>query len=155
MGLFGTAPAKLVLGVKATTSYRAAHPFQNNMSSFQDSLRALLNALDLIEAEHEEVTDTDVREQMAESVHRAFFLKEAGYALPQTFGMFSRAGDAAVRGALQGFLSALPGVDSQSPQERLAAFQDAAVRSSEGSMYDEYFGHADSVVVGSWSPGAA
>jgi hypothetical protein len=96
---------------------------------------------------HEEVGDTDVREQMYDAVHRGFIVPQPGYELPAKFGMFSDEGDKLVRVALQKFL-AHPDVVAaakslKTPEARLAGFQDTDVESSEGNTYDEYFGYAE------------
>jgi hypothetical protein len=111
------------------------------------ALLQLINALDGVFEEHEEVGDTDVREQMYDAVHKGFILPQAGYSLPPKFGMFTDDGDKLVRLALQKFL-AHPDVMALSkslptPEERLAAFQDPDVTSTEANTYDEYFGHSE------------
>ena len=41
----------------------------------KDTLKKLLDTLDSISEEHEEVTDTDVRDQMYEAVYHGFILQ--------------------------------------------------------------------------------
>ena len=118
-----------------------------NARAMKKALKQLLNALDKIFEEHEELGDTAVREAMYEAVHKGFIVPRAGYELPQEFGMFEPAGNRKVRAALAKFL-AHPDVVAaaktlRTPRERLDAFQDSGVESSEGNTYDEYFGHAD------------
>lgn len=109
------------------------------------ALKELLDALDQVCEQHEELGDTDVRERMAEAIEKAFALKEPGYRLPRRFGMFSRQGDAKVRAALVAFLMhpevALATRTLETPEARLAAFQDGTVTSSRGSTFDTYFGY--------------
>ncbi len=107
-------------------------------------LKNLLNKLDAISKEHEEVGDTDVREQMSEAVYEGFIVQTPGYVLPAEFGMFESEGDIAVRVALSEFIPAACGSDISTPQKRFAAFQDGFVLSDAGNSYDEYFGHSDS-----------
>ena len=111
------------------------------------ALRQLINALDKIFEEHEEVGDTAVREEMYDAVHKSFIVPQAGYKLPAKFGMFSVEGDKLVRTALQKFLAhpdvAAASKSLKTPEARLAAFQDMDVESSEGNIYDEYFGYAE------------
>jgi hypothetical protein len=111
------------------------------------ALKQLINTLDKVFEEHEEVGDTDVREQMYEAVHKVFIVQQEGYTLPDRFGMFSDEGEKKVRAALVKFLvhpDVLAASKSlKTPEERLAAFQDADVESSEGNTYDEYFGHSE------------
>jgi hypothetical protein len=107
------------------------------------ALRHALNQLDAIAEEHEEVNDTDVREQIAEAIYHGFIVQTSSYALPNEFGMFHPAGDAAVRAVLAEFLSAACSAGISTPQKRLAALQDVSVLSDAGNAYDEYFGHSD------------
>ncbi len=110
----------------------------------EKSLQKLLNRLDGIMEKHEEVQDTDVREQLHEAMYNAFVLAKADYELPEEFGMYTKTGNKSVRSALATFLkkandmAAKAGLDSE--QIRLAAFQDIDVTSENGSTYDEYFG---------------
>jgi hypothetical protein len=61
--------------------------------------------------------------------------------------MFSDEGNALVKAALSRFLTHPDLVAAtknlKTPRERLDAFQDLEVESSEGNNYDEYFGYAD------------
>lgn len=107
------------------------------------ALKNLLDRLDAVSNVHEEVGDTDVREQMFEAIYRGFIAESPGYTLPARFGMFERPGDAAVRAALSEFISTACAAGISTPEQRFAAFQDDSVRSDAGNAYDEYFGHAD------------
>jgi hypothetical protein len=111
------------------------------------ALKQLINALDKVFDEHEEVGDTAVRESLSEAVRNLFIVPRPGYALPDEFGMFSEAGNRAVRTALRTFLGhpdvAAAAIRLRTPKERLDAFQDVSVESSDGNTYDEYFGHAE------------
>jgi hypothetical protein len=107
-----------------------------------------LDSLDgVVAAGHEEVMDTAVREQLHEAVFKTLVEPEAGYRLPEEFGMFSEEGNAKVRRILGKFL-AHPEVEAAkklgTAKERLEAFGDLEVESSEGTTYDEYFGYNDS-----------
>jgi hypothetical protein len=114
-----------------------------SMGTLQPELMILLNRLDSIIKEHEEVGDTDVREQMYEAVYHGFIVQTPGYTLPAEFGMFEPAGDASVRAALAEFIPTARALGISTPEQRFAAFQDDSVRSDAGSQYDEYFGHSD------------
>jgi hypothetical protein len=117
------------------------------------ALKQLINALDKIFEDHEEVGDTAVREFMYAAVHQSFIDPKPGYELPTEFGMFSEEGDRKVRAALKKFLThpevAEAAIKLKIPKERLDAFQDDDVESSEGNKYDEYFGYAESPGLGS------
>lgn len=113
------------------------------------ALKALLDALDRVAEEHDEIYDTDVREQMAEAVMQGWVLQTEGWELQEDLGLFSDEGNGAVREVLAAFLeSARQGQDAEdldTPARRLFAFQDPAVKSADGSPYDEYFGHRDAL----------
>ena len=109
----------------------------------KNALRNLLNELDSIAEEHEEIIDTDVRENMGDALHHAYLEPTAGYALPDDYEMEQPEGNAAIKAALMKFVAA---AKAESPslatrEARLAAFQDLEVESEAGNTYDEYFGH--------------
>jgi hypothetical protein len=68
-------------------------------------LKRILDDLDEISERHEEVFDTDVREQMYVAIRKGFIMPDAGYIVPATFGMFSTRGDCRVREAIVNFLA--------------------------------------------------
>jgi len=111
------------------------------------ALKKLIDDLDAISEEHDEVLDTDVREQMADSVRQTFINPTPGYTLPDTYGMFSDEGNEMVRSTLQAFfqhpevLAATKSLTTS--QARLDAFQDIEVESENGNTYDEYFGYSE------------
>jgi hypothetical protein len=119
----------------------------STMANMKQALKQLLNALDRIYENNEELGDTAVREQMYEAVYKSFIDPQAGYALPEEFGMFSAAANKKVKAALEKFLAhpqvIVAAKELKTPKERLDAFQDADVESSEGNIYEEYFGAAD------------
>ena len=112
------------------------------------ALKQLLNALDKLIEEQEEVGDTAVREAMYDAVHKSFIVPQPGYVLPVEFEMFREEGNKKVREAVAKFLThpdvAAAAKKLKTPKERLDAFQDADVESSDGSIYEEYFGTAES-----------
>jgi len=69
------------------------------------ALKQLIDDLDNVFEEHEEVGDTDVREQMYEAVSKSFVVPQAGYVLPADFGMFSDDGNKKVQSALRKFVA--------------------------------------------------
>jgi hypothetical protein len=111
------------------------------------ALKALLNALDTIAEDHEEVTDTDVRERMRDVVEHALLEPVPGYAVPDEFGMFEPDGNARVKAALVRFVAAakVEAAGLTTRRDRLNAFQDIDVVSRDGNTYDEYFGYDDSL----------
>lgn len=114
-------------------------------ASFRAALVRLLDAFDRLGEAHEEVYDTEVREQTFDAVYRGFLLGTDAD-LPSSFGMFSDEGDAAVRAALADFLAdpaTRAMTEETTPQQRLDAFQAPGVLSSAGMSGDEYFGYVD------------
>jgi hypothetical protein len=111
------------------------------------ALRQLLTALDRIYAKHEEVGDTDVREQIYAAIHKSFIKPRRDYLLPNKLGMFSGTGDDLVRAAIHKFLThpevAAASRSLKSPEDRFAAFQDGDIETSEGTSYFDYFGHSN------------
>jgi hypothetical protein len=112
----------------------------------KNALKQLIDALDEVSAEHEEVGDTAVRQFMYDAVHKSFIVPQRGYELPDEFGMFSEEGNKKVHAALSKFLAhpevAAAATTLKTPEERLQAFQDTYVESSEANTQDEYFGYA-------------
>lgn len=112
------------------------------------ALKQLINSLDkLADNGHDEVMDTDVREQMYDAVHQLLVEPQAEYELPDEFGMFSPEGNALVKAILAKFAAHPEFAEAKklpTAKERLDAFQDIDVESAEGNTYDEYFGYNDS-----------
>lgn len=75
--------------------------------ALSQTVAELRNDLAQIETEHDEVTDTQVREAISEVLMRGFVQREPDYQIPATFFMFSAAGNEAVRSALEGFFARL------------------------------------------------
>jgi hypothetical protein len=114
--------------------------------SLTKPLSKLLTQLESISEEHEEVFDTDVREEMATAIYCGFIAPKKNYQLPPSFEMFDEDGDAAIRKALSKFLKeacAIADKQGWTKKERQKAFQDPDVTSEGGLSYDEFFGHAD------------
>ena len=115
------------------------------------ALKQFLNALDKIFSKHEELGDTDVREQMYRAIYRGFIQPQPAYSLPERFGMFSDKGNDLVRAALHGFLTHPEVVAAsrllKTPEDRFAAFQDSDAKTTEGTHYSEYFGYSKQVRV--------
>jgi hypothetical protein len=108
-------------------------------------LQALLDDLDEIMEEHEDVGDTEVAIQMTKAVHDGFISPRPGFVLPRDFQMHTAQGNRRVRSALQRFLkraaqvAEVEGLDT--PEARLAAFQNLDIESEGGSCYNDYFNY--------------
>jgi hypothetical protein len=109
------------------------------------ALRQLLSAFDKIYAKHEELGDSDVRDRVSDAIQNAFIKPAPKYKLPFNFGMFSEEANKMVQTAVQRFLEhpqVVAGRKSlKTAEERLKAFQDFDVETSEGTNVFEYFGY--------------
>ncbi len=115
------------------------------------ALKELLTALDKIYAKHQEVGDSDVRDQMYSAIYWSFIEPQRGYAMPAKFGMFSDKGNGLVRLAMHKFLTHPEVLAAsralKSPEDRFAAFQDNDVKTSQDTTCFEYFGYSNKVRV--------
>lgn len=108
-------------------------------------LRLLLNRLEQIGRDHEELYDTECRQIMANAVTDGFLRDTVDYVVPSNFGLYSAHANTAVRIAITAYIRAAKSMADQvgavSFHQRLAAFQDAHVKSDkEGCYYDDFFG---------------
>jgi hypothetical protein len=111
-------------------------------------LTKLLNRLDSIAEKYEDIFDTAVREEMFSVVYHSFVLLEHDYKLPESFGMFSKAGNKRIFTALSAFIKDVQLLVEkeeclQTNSKRLDAFQDDRIQSKNGTTYDEYFGEME------------
>jgi hypothetical protein len=107
----------------------------------------LLERLERLGDDHGELYDSEVREQIGAAVMQGYVRPQAGYRLPEGFGMLSADADAEVRDALAEYIA---GANARAAEAglttfhaRLAAFQDPEVRTASpiAANYDEFFGH--------------
>lgn len=117
------------------------------MSHLERAVAALLDSLDRISVDHEELTDTDVRESMHLALNWYFVWGNDRSRFPRTFGMFSAEGDLLVANAIRQFLDTveksgeLAGI--RVGQERLDVLQAERAITAGGRLYDEFLGHRD------------
>ena len=99
----------------------------------EELLRQLLNRLERIGNEHEELYDTECRDQMGDAVMNGFVRASSNYVLPDEFGLHSTETNLAVRQALQEFVAGATAKASEVGlggfHDRLAAFQNPNVES--------------------------
>lgn len=111
------------------------------------AMKQLLDAFDAIAVEHDDVTDTDVRESVRDVIQRGFIRPKPRFTVPSAFGLSTPEANARVRKALVTFLEhravTLARKRLGTPRARLGAFQDSEVESGEGNAFDEYFGFAE------------
>lgn len=117
------------------------------MTNLENAVVALLEELERISHEHEEVTDTDVRESMHLALTWYFVWAQERTQFPRSFGMFTGEGDRLVAEAILGFLEAAEksGELSSTPvgQARLDVLQADSATTADGMLYDEFIGHRD------------
>jgi hypothetical protein len=108
-------------------------------------LRELLDALERIGKEHGEIYDTEVRERMFDAVYTGFIEPHADYAAPARYGLYDASANEAVREALASYVARAAAkaeeLGLETPRERLAAFQNPDVQTSDEQQYtDDFFG---------------
>ena len=111
-----------------------------------EALLRLLAELEDISYEHDEITDTDVREAIHLSLNHYFVWGNDLARFPSNFGMDAADGDRRIGEALLKFIVEAVRTGGEAPlgSQRLALIQDASVRTATGRLYDEFMGHRDS-----------
>jgi hypothetical protein len=107
-------------------------------------LLELLIRLEAIGDRDESLFDTVVRERMGDAVFFGFIKPRPGFVLPDDYGM-PEAANRAIKAALGAYIEAAgalaPAAGLDTFHKRLAAFQNAAVRTAEQKNYfDDFFG---------------
>jgi hypothetical protein len=112
----------------------------------RDVLKKLLDLLDEIGNEHEELFDSDVRQNMRNAIMEGFVRHRLQYEIPQDFGMFSDEGNTAVHKAIAEFVATANDKADElgisAFHDRLNVVQDESVCSGNGNDYDEFLGHS-------------
>jgi len=116
-----------------------------------DPITELLTELEVIGVEHEELYDTDVREQMAMAVVEIYLRGNVQYELPGSYCMFSDAGDRKVHEALKRFAEDVTAtaLDTESKLNSLAP---KGATSPSGQTSEYFFGALAEFVDRSGSP---
>jgi len=112
--------------------------------SMRAHLVELLGALEAVGADHEELYDTECREQLCDAAWRAFIEPEDGYELPRSFGLYAPQADVTVRAALARYVerAGARAVELALDAEgRLDALRNDEVETDgERQYYDDFFG---------------
>lgn len=112
------------------------------------ALAALFAELEQISSEHDELTDTDVREALHLTLNYYFVWGKPRPLFPRSFGMFSAEGDRLVGKAVRRFLDTIEEFNEVDAipvgKMRLDFLQQADVRTPSGMQYDEFIGHRES-----------
>lgn len=112
----------------------------------KDTLKQLLDRLDEIGSKHEELFDSDVRQNMSNAIVDGFVRNRPGYEIPNEYGMFTDTANVAVKTAIATFIE-MANRDAEKMRlttfhARLSALQDDSVHSTNGNDYDEFLGHS-------------
>lgn len=117
------------------------------MTSLRDAVGHLYQALEDLAQDHEELTDTDVREALAETLNHYFTWEQPQETMPETYFMFSAKGDRGVAHAVAEFLAeALPAAHAEGVgpgQPRHDVLQDDSISTDNGETYDLFIGQSD------------
>jgi hypothetical protein len=115
------------------------------VGAMDELLRELLNALDIIGQEHEEIYDSECREQMGNPIFNLFIKPNENYECPDYFALYSQKANQQVEIALTNYIHNASQLAYElglnTFHQRLAAFQDNDVRSDlEKNYFDDFFG---------------
>lgn len=120
------------------------------MTKISDLVVRLYQKLDKIGKEHEELFDTDVRECMHLSLNHYFVWGNDTSIMPINYAMFSAEGDNLVASAIKEFCTKASKLADESGipkgQLREDIIQDPNLEIEGGISYDDFIGHADSVL---------
>lgn len=112
-----------------------------------EALAVLFGELERIASEHEEMTDTDVREALHLTLNYYFVWGKPRSRFPRSFGMFSAEGDRRIGKAIRKFLDMVDELDEVAAipvgQARLDFLQQPDVRTASGMQYDEFIGYRE------------
>jgi hypothetical protein len=111
-------------------------------------LKRLMKTLEQLGHGHAEIYDTDVREQLFDAVFLSFIKPQAGYVLPDSYGLSDEQGNQSVKAALEQYVTAAKSYAEQvglnAPLDRLAVFQNPDVFTDNEAQYpDDFFGWMD------------
>jgi hypothetical protein len=117
--------------------------------SFLTTFEKYLNQLEDIADEHDELTDTDVRERLYEVINWYFIW---GHPIdkhfPRKYAMFSEVGDKLVEKVTRAFIEAANKEAADIPvgEARHALIENPDIETKLGETYDLYLGSSDEVL---------
>ncbi len=115
------------------------------MNPIRDCLQRLLADFERIGDVHDELLDSEVREQVGEALMAAFVRQTSTYEIPETFGMLTDDANGMVRSAIIQFVERAKTICEAERitlfHERLTLLQDGNIRTEHGNDYDEFMGH--------------
>lgn len=119
--------------------------------TFKERYTLFLNQLEKIAQEHDELTDTDVRERLHEVINYYFIWDNAvDSEFPSLYAMFSPEGNKAVFEAIRSFvieasvLAENEGI--KAGEERHKAIEDLEITTNAGESFDLFLGSSDIVL---------
>lgn len=117
------------------------------MNELHAVVARLFSRLEAIADQHEELTDTEVREALHKTLNYYFVWAKPCDPLPRRYAMYTPAGDDAVAEVVTEFLHNATVLARQHRiavgTDRLELLQDASIRTPRGELYDLFIGHAD------------
>lgn len=112
----------------------------------EQALLDLLRKLESIEADHDGLGDTNVREHMSVDVFRGFLQPNPGFSPSGDYGLSAEA-NALVGDVLRRFCTeateAAKREGLRTFNQRFSAFQNADVQTAGGADFEDYFGYQD------------
>jgi hypothetical protein len=114
----------------------------------EEILLELMEALEVVGREHEELYDTDVRDQMFSAVFSGFVEHKPDFELPLDYGLYDQSANEAVAAALAHYIeranTRAEQLGLKTKEGRLAAFQNEEVHTAGEQAYpDDFFGWMD------------
>jgi hypothetical protein len=110
-------------------------------------LLELLQSLEEIGNAHDEIYDTECREDMGDFIFTSFVQPTSGRAMLEEFGLYSPEGNQRVRASLERYVDRANDLCERNGitdfHERLSAFQNPDVATSQGHFFDDFFGWTD------------
>jgi hypothetical protein len=117
------------------------------MNELQNTVARLYSRLEELSEEYEELTDTDVREALHETLNYYFIWAKPCDHLPCNYAMFTEDGDRAVAEVVTEFLKKATALATQHGipvgRDRLAILQDETIETPRGEQYDLFIGYVN------------
>jgi hypothetical protein len=118
-------------------------PNSTEGNPMEEALRQFLARLEAIDEDHDGLGDTNVRDHMGEDILRGFLRLEADFTPSNEYGLSPEANRLIGR-AIARFVTAARAAAEREGigtfHGRLAAFQNDAVRTVDGSDFNDFFG---------------
>jgi len=114
---------------------------------FRKRYRAFLDGMRALSKQHDDLTDTEVRERLHEVVNYYFICGKPMTAFPKRFAMMSAAGDRALAPLVKAFIRDARRIAEEQGIKpgaaRHALIEDPRAKTSRGDRYDLFLGSSD------------